>query len=126
MKRATVISAFVKTGIHPWNPDALDPSFFAPSLNTTTEAAQPMPTQLPSILVPVGTKSTLSAASHSALPSDTFYATPSPSANAGQTSASETSPSAPQILSIPRYEICNLPPLLPAGATREELYNQIG
>ncbi|EKM59383.1 uncharacterized protein PHACADRAFT_85929, partial [Phanerochaete carnosa HHB-10118-sp] len=43
MKLTTVISA-AKVGIHPWNPDTFDPSFFAPSLNTTTEAAQPMPT----------------------------------------------------------------------------------
>jgi hypothetical protein len=47
-KSETIHSAFKKTGIWPMNCDALDPHVFDPSLNTTTQAAQPLPTTLPS------------------------------------------------------------------------------
>jgi hypothetical protein len=44
--------AFQKTGIWPVNREAIPLTAFEPSKNTTTEAAQPLPTHLPSILVP--------------------------------------------------------------------------
>ncbi len=50
-KPTTVRSAFAKTGIWPLNPNAIPTSAFAPALNTTTQAAQPLPASLPSLLV---------------------------------------------------------------------------
>ena len=47
-KSKTIHSAFKKTGIWPMNHDALDPHVFDPSLNMTTQAAQPLPTTPPS------------------------------------------------------------------------------
>jgi hypothetical protein len=53
LKKSTIISAFAKTGIWPFNRHALDSSVFEPSKNTTTEPAQPMPAKLPTLLVPI-------------------------------------------------------------------------
>lgn len=47
-KPTTIRSAFRKSGIWPLDRDVLDPLVFEPSLNTTTQAAQPIPTSLPS------------------------------------------------------------------------------
>ena len=47
-KSETICPAFKQTGIWPMNRDALDPHVFDPSLNTTTQAAQPLPTTPPS------------------------------------------------------------------------------
>lgn len=79
-KKTTINSAFAKTGIHPWNPDALDPLVFELLLNTTTQAAQPMPAQLPSTLVEACDEPTLSAISCTVALSNTPVATPSLSA----------------------------------------------
>ena len=53
LKKGTIISTFVKTGIWPFNHHILDPSVFKPSKNTTTEPAQPLPTRLPTLLIPI-------------------------------------------------------------------------
>lgn len=53
LKKSTIISAFAKTGIWPFNRHILDPSVFEPSKNTTTEPAQPLPARLPTLLVPI-------------------------------------------------------------------------
>ncbi|KAJ3551385.1 hypothetical protein NM688_g4733 [Phlebia brevispora] len=52
-KESTIKAAFQKTGIHPFNPDAIDPALFEPALNTTTTSAQPMPAKLSELLVPI-------------------------------------------------------------------------
>ena len=52
LKPTTIQSAFCKTGIWPVNRDAIPLSAFDPSKNTTTQAAQPLPAHLPSILTP--------------------------------------------------------------------------
>ncbi len=52
LKPATIQSAFQKTGIWPLNHQAIPVSAFKPSKNTMTQAAQPLPIHLPSILVP--------------------------------------------------------------------------
>jgi hypothetical protein len=57
LKKSTIISAFAKTGIWPFDRHALNPSVFEPSKNTTTEPAQPMPAKLPTLLVPIHTLS---------------------------------------------------------------------
>jgi DDE superfamily endonuclease len=48
-KSETIRSSFKKTGIWPMNRDALDPHASDSSLNTTTQAAQPLPTTPPSL-----------------------------------------------------------------------------
>ena len=53
LKKSTIISAFTKTGIWPLNRNILEPSAFEPSKNTTTEPAQPLPTRLPALLIPI-------------------------------------------------------------------------
>jgi hypothetical protein len=52
LKKTTIMSAFVKTGIWPLNRHILDPSVFEPSKNTTTEPSQPLPARLPMLLIP--------------------------------------------------------------------------
>ena len=55
LKKTTIISAFAKTGIWPFNRHVLKPSAFEPSKNTMTEPAQPLPAKLPTLLVPIET-----------------------------------------------------------------------
>jgi hypothetical protein len=47
----TIQSAFRKTGIWPFNRNAIEEDAFAPALNTTTQAAVPIPPTLPNLLV---------------------------------------------------------------------------
>ncbi|KAF5356505.1 hypothetical protein D9757_014230 [Collybiopsis confluens] len=58
-KESTIISAFRKTGIHPFNRTAIPESAFAPAKNFTTQSSQPVPAQLPTILVPVDSTDSL-------------------------------------------------------------------
>ena len=52
-KLTTIISAFARTGIWPLNQAALSDDAFAPALNTTTQAAQPISAELAEILTPI-------------------------------------------------------------------------
>jgi len=52
LKPTTIKSAFRKTRIHPFDHNTIPLSAFEPAKNTTTQAPQPLPAQLPSILVP--------------------------------------------------------------------------
>ena len=45
-------SAFKKTGIHPFNQEAIEDDAFALALNTTMQATQPVSTTVPDLLVP--------------------------------------------------------------------------
>ena len=45
-----ILSAFQKTGIHPFHQNAIPLSAFEPVKNMTMQAMQPLPAQLPSIL----------------------------------------------------------------------------
>jgi hypothetical protein len=56
LKPTTIQSAFRKTGIWPLDRYAIPLSAFEPSKNTTTQATQPLPAHLPSILVPTPTQ----------------------------------------------------------------------
>ena len=53
LKKSTIIFAFAKTRIWPFNHHILDPSVFEPSKNTTTEPAQPLPARLPTLPIPI-------------------------------------------------------------------------
>ena len=55
LKPTTIQSAFRKTGIWPLDREAIPQSAFEPSKNTTTQAAQPLPAQLPALLSPIPT-----------------------------------------------------------------------
>jgi len=46
----TIRASFQKTGIWPFNPTVIPDMAFEPALNTTTQAAQPVPTALSSLL----------------------------------------------------------------------------
>ncbi|KIL55149.1 hypothetical protein M378DRAFT_18199 [Amanita muscaria Koide BX008] len=52
LKPTTIQSAFKKTGIHPLDRNVIPISAFEPAKNTTTQAAQPLPARLPSLLTP--------------------------------------------------------------------------
>ena len=72
LKTTTIQSAFRKAGIWPLDCHTIPPSAFKPpSKNTTTQAAQPLPAHLPSILVLTPTPTpTPSAAAMSTLHND--------------------------------------------------------
>jgi len=53
LKKSTIISAFTKTGIWPFNHNVLELSTFEPSKNTMTEPAQLLPVKLPTLLIPI-------------------------------------------------------------------------
>jgi hypothetical protein len=55
LNTTTIQSAFRKTGIWLLDRDAIPLSAFEPSKTTTTQAVQPLPARLPSILVPTPT-----------------------------------------------------------------------
>ncbi|KIJ66195.1 hypothetical protein HYDPIDRAFT_46350, partial [Hydnomerulius pinastri MD-312] len=50
-KEETIRAAFRKTGIWPVDPSVIEESAFAPSLNTTTQASQPVPATIPDIVI---------------------------------------------------------------------------
>jgi len=52
-KPDTIKNAFRKTGIWPMDRNALDPIVYEPSKNTTTQAAQPLPADLTTLVVPI-------------------------------------------------------------------------
>src|SRR6516164_9277073 len=62
LKDTTIKSAFRKMGIYPFNRDVIPLSAFEPAKNTTTQAAQPLPAQLPSILIPTPDPSPVASA----------------------------------------------------------------
>ena len=98
LKPMTIQSAFRKTGIWPLNRHSIPLSAFEPSKNTTTEAAQPLPAHLPSILVP------------------TPNPTPSPSAAVQVEDPLHDEPEEP----MERYHI-EVPPPLPGTSSRQAL-----
>ncbi|KAJ3534000.1 hypothetical protein NM688_g7200 [Phlebia brevispora] len=111
-KASTIRNAFRKTGIWPWNPDAIDVSLFEPSKNTTTDSAQPLPAALPSILVL--DESTLPTTSNTQLPTIP-EGTELPSTAMSSNAAVEPGP---------RYKI-PIPPTPPHYASRQDLRKQV-
>ena len=82
LKPTTIQSAFRKTGIYPLDRNAIPLSAFEPAKNTTTQAAQPLPAELPSLLVPTPAPSPAVSAAPAG-PSPVVSATPAVSASAG-------------------------------------------
>ncbi len=56
-KESTIQAAFQKTGIWPFDSNAIPVTAFAPALNTTTQAAQPLSVELPAILISLSSAS---------------------------------------------------------------------
>ena len=115
LKPTTIQSAFQKTGIWPLDCHAIPISAFEPSKNTTTQAAQPLPAHLPSLLVP--------------MPTPTPVPTPTPSAmtTSDLRHDADTSTQAPaeglsdeEEEQIEWYHI-EVPPLLPGTSSRQAL-----
>lgn len=94
LKKSTIISAFAKTGIWPFNNHILELSTFEPSKNTTTEPSQPLPARLPSLLIPIQVNPNIA-----------------PNIN---------NPNMPAVSNEARY-IIPLPPPLPYAAARADL-----
>ncbi|KAF7343027.1 DDE-domain-containing protein [Mycena venus] len=59
-KPSTIVAEFRRCGICLLDEDAIPEELFKPSENYTTQAAQPLPPRLPSLLVPIATASSLS------------------------------------------------------------------
>ena len=76
LKPTTILSAFRKTGIYPFDRNAIPLSAFEPVKNTTTQAAQPLPAQLPSILTPTPSPAATAAAALTPLATPTTSVAP--------------------------------------------------
>ena len=111
----TIRSAFHKTGIFPFNPDAIEADALAPALNTTTQSAQPIPARLPDLLEPVTTAAPISVASttttssSTALTSVASLSTTTQAEGQGMASDAEI-----------RYILKHLPPELSGRASCED------
>jgi len=111
-KSTTIQSAFHKTGIWPLDCDVIPQSAFEPSKNTTTQAAQPLPARLPSILSPIPTPTPtpiMSAATADTLEQDDT----TPTERSGGEGVDEDEPTQ-------RYRI-EVPQPLPGTASRQAL-----
>ena len=104
-RKTTITAAFRKTGIHPLNPDAIDKAVFEPAKNTTTQAAQILPVQLPELLLPISETTT-----------------PTPHDKPSTTKAATMLQTTPGIAN--RYLLVGLPPQLPHSASRQALEAQ--
>jgi DDE superfamily endonuclease len=116
MKPNTIVNSFRKTGIWPLDRTAIPSKAFAPSLNTTTEAAPPLPIQLPSILTPIPTAPDPNPERLNGMAPSNITAQLQPSAP--PPSEKPTQPPGAQ------YVLIDLPPPLPFYASREALRKQ--
>lgn len=126
-KETTVLSAFRKCGIEPLNPDAIEPDAFAPALNSTTQAAQPIPTTIPTF---VTVTPTVTPSPSTVITTSATTPTPSPipvaadEAEGTALSANSTATSSSSTIDENSQFILHLPPNLGPHATREALHAQ--
>jgi hypothetical protein len=127
LKSTTIKSAFRKTGIYPFDRNAIPLSAFEPAKNTTTQAAQPLPAQLPSILIPTPDPSPATSAAATQTPDGTPDATPdaTPATSAAPSSLSldlDVDPNGAGAAEEPkttqRYHIEVPPPVLHSASRR--------
>jgi hypothetical protein len=112
LKTTTIQSAFRKTGIWPLDHHAIPLSAFEPSKTTTTQAAQPLPTNLPSIIVLTPTPTpTPSAAAATTLCHDALMLETTPGEELSDDKEEEP---------MERYYI-EVPPPLPGTSSRQAL-----
>jgi hypothetical protein len=117
LKTTTIQSAFRKTGIWPLNRDAIPISAFEPSKNTTTQAAQPLPARLPSVLAPTPTQTPIPTPT----PSATTTAVLHHDAEILSEASADDLPDEEE--PVQRYHI-EVPPPLPSTASRQALRAQ--
>ncbi|KAJ6628535.1 hypothetical protein B0H10DRAFT_2209449 [Mycena sp. CBHHK59/15] len=91
-KKATIISDFRKCGLGPIDESAVPRELFEPVLNYTTQAAQPLPPCLPSLLIPIATDATSTMTTTRSSTASSSTATSHPSATSGNASGSGTPP----------------------------------
>ena len=115
----TIRSAFRKTGIHPFNREAIEDDAFAPALNTTTQAAQPVPTTVPDLLIPSTTSTASETASTTETPSGTSQMATSGAASTASTQLNEN-----QTGGEVTYILANVPAPLSSLASRESILSQ--
>ena len=117
----TIQSAFHKTGIWPFDRDAIEDDAFAPALNTTTQSAQPIPTTIPDLLVAVTTP-TVSASASAATPSTPSISTLPDSSAATSTASTPEAEDASD--AEVKYVMANMPVALLVTASRDALTAQ--
>ena len=122
LKPTTIQSAFRKTGIYPFNRNAIPTDAFEPAKNTTTEAAQPLPAQLPPSLVPTPNPSPATSAA-TLTPNATPVASAAPASLDLDIGIIDTGPGTPTEATtdhVQRYHIVVSPPL-PHTSSRRAL-----
>ncbi|KAJ3510025.1 hypothetical protein NLJ89_g4909 [Agrocybe chaxingu] len=133
--KSTIISAWKKTGIVPFDRTAIPPEAYAPALNTTTKAAQPIPATVPAFMAP-NEAPTSSEVDDTNTPSPNILhaASSNPSSdNSPSTASSRSTESTKSIEELTddqylarmtteqMYEYVGLPPRCQPRAGREEL-----
>ena len=113
----TICSAFKKTGIHPFNQEAIEDDAFALALNTTMQATQPVPTIVPDLLVPSTTSTPLETVASTT-------ETPSGSAMSGAASTTSTQSDEGQSGGELKYILTNVPSPLSSLASHESILSQ--
>ena len=125
LTQSMICSAFCKTGIWPINHHIIEQDAYAPALNTTTQASQPIAAMIPNLLVPVIVAPVMSLSTYCKTPSD-LLSTPSdilstpPSTMASSSVQSTPSEQDSDI----QYVLKNLPPKLPLFASQDVLTDQ--
>lgn len=91
----TIRNAFRKTGIWPLNPDVIEEDAFAPALNTTTQAAQPVAATIPDcvVVVPPPANPTADTSLNSISTADTTPISSTTTATSTSAESSQTLPS---------------------------------
>jgi hypothetical protein len=124
--KTTIKGAFRKTGIWPFNRNAIEHDAFAPALNTTTQAAPPVPTTLPDLLIPEPNSTTPSATPStvpSIVPSTTPPTTPDSTPIASAATSQSNGDASEADVEV-KYIMANFPAQLPIRASRDALLAQ--
>lgn len=121
LTQSTIRSAFRKTGIWPINRHIIEQDAYAPALNTTTQASQPIAAVIPDLLVPAIVVPVTSSTSCET-PSD-ILSTPSSTATSSSAQSTGSESQNEQDSDI-QYVLKNLPRKLPPFASRDALANQ--
>lgn len=129
------MNAWRKTGIYPFDRDALNPAVFEPALNTTTQPAQPMPTSAPPLdlavviidTVPDTNPNPVAVEQNSSLPvlaasENTPISNQAVIPSAPTPSSQEATTQEPPSQSISIRLL--IPPILPITASRADLQEQ--
>jgi hypothetical protein len=122
LKTTTIQSAFRKTGIHPLDRNAVPLSAFEPAKNTTTQAAQPLPAELSSLLIPTPAPSPAVSAAPAA-PSPAVSALTPPVDHSSRGPNADPTSSAAEPEPRQRYHV-KVPPSLPNSASHRALQEE--